>query len=63
MKMIRSRAARMHSLRFTVVRRSSSMMPIFERVGRQAERALDGREQLDRQRDFLGAVLLRLHDV
>ena len=29
MKMTRSRLARMHSLRFTVVRRSSSMIPIF----------------------------------
>ena len=29
MKMIRSRLTRMHSLRLTVVRRSSSMMPIF----------------------------------
>ena len=33
MKMIRSDAARIHSLRFTVVRRSSSMMPILRVFG------------------------------
>ena len=33
MKATRDRAARMHSARFTVVRRSSSMMPIFTVLG------------------------------
>ena len=37
MKNTRSLAARMHSLRLTVVRRSSSMMPIF-RVWRSSPR-------------------------
>ena len=34
-----------------------------QRVRGQAERLLDGGEQLDRQRDFRGPVVLRLHDV
>ena len=48
MKMMRSRAARMHSLRLTVVRRSSSMMPILSVFAREAERVLDAREQVAR---------------
>ena len=63
MNTTRSFAARMHSFRLTVVRRSSSMMPIL-RVFRLSPRASSIRcEQLDRGGDFLRPMLLRLDDI
>ena len=56
-------AARMHSLRLTVVRRSSSMMPIFTVFGGRPSDLLDVREDLVGEGHFLGAVHLRLDDV
>ena len=50
MKNTRDFAARMHALRLTVVRRSSSMMPILMRVARQPEQVLDRRRRARRRR-------------
>ena len=63
MNTTRSLAARMHSLRLTVVRRSSSMMPIFMRVVRHLQQLLDAREDLDREGHLVRPVHLRLHDI
>ena len=63
MKMTRSFAGRMHSFRLTVVRRSSSMMPILRVLRGSAEGVLDALEQLHGEGDFLRAVHLGLDDV
>ena len=63
MKTTRSRAARMHALRLTVVRRSSSMMPILSVWRGRPSSVLDAPEQLVGEGDLVGAVHLRLDDV
>ena len=63
MKATRAAAAAMHALRLTLVRRSSSMMPILTVLARQAEQILDAREQLAREGHFVRAVHLGLDDV
>ena len=63
MKTTRSRAARMHSLRLTVVRRSSSMMPILIVFGAMPSIVSTRPKSSDGESDFLGAVHFRLHDI
>ena len=63
MKATRADAARMHSARLTVVRRSSSMIPIFTVLAGQAEHVLDPAEHLVGEGHLGGAVHLRLDDV
>ena len=62
-KITRSAAAAMQASRLSDVRFSSSMIPILRVRGGQAERLLDGGEQLDGERDLVRAVLLGLDDV
>ena len=50
MKTMRSFAARMQALRLTVVRRSSSMMPILMVLRGSAQHLLDAAEQLARSK-------------
>ena len=63
MNTMRSAAARMQALRLTVVRRSSSMMPILRCVAGKPEHVLDGAEQLVGEGDLVGPVHLGLDDV
>jgi hypothetical protein len=63
MKIDPARAARMHSLRLTVVRRSSSMMPILRVLRRAPARPRRGRTVSPAKADLLGPVHLRLDDV
>ena len=63
MNTTRSRAARMQAARLTVVRRSSSMMPILSVLRGRPSRSSTRREQLVGERDFLRPVHLRLDDV
>ncbi len=52
-----------HSLRLTVVRRSSSMMPILMVFLGMPSKRFDAVEDLDGEGDFLRPVHLRLHDI
>ena len=63
MNTTRDLAARMHSARLTVVRRSSSMMPTLTVFAGRPSSPLDRGEQVVGERDLVGAVHLRLDDV
>ena len=63
MKTIRDFTARMHSLRLTVVRRSSSIRPILIVLRGKPEQLLDRGEQVVGECDLVRPVHLRLDDV
>ena len=63
MKNTRDFTARMHSLRLTVVRRSSSIRPSLMVLRGKAEHVLDGGEQIVGECDLVRPVHLRLDDI
>ena len=63
MNTMRSRATRMHSRRFRLVRRSSSMTPTFRVFLSRPRTSSIAVEEFAGERRFLGAVHFRLDDV